>query len=549
MHAERRRLRGGEIGCLKFFSARRPVSPLICLCSIFSLAESLATGREVSDALTDKILLGFEVGSGKPVYFPLNHSLVTGMTQLSGKTTTLEALLTRSKLTALTFRTKRGELGFKGAHQTPLYFNEQGLLHWQALEGLLDSTLQEKVRREPGVRAALMNLSGGAKSMREIYQRNDAALAASRGFMHDVHTKLKGYFDLILPQLKALQPRLSDKLELQPGMNMMDLEGLNEEMQALLIAAATVEIHAHRTKTIIVIPEAWKFLPEGRGSPCKLAVLHFLKEGAIIGNYLWVDTQDLRSFDKQFTRSFDNWVLGRQRDKREIEEVMDAIPLPKRERPPPEEIKRLGIGFFLACLHDDVKRVYVQPSWLSEDEARKVALGEKAVAKGEPQAKPLPVAIAVRGDSPPASAAPAKLEVPGRDFTLETISIPLAIPQPPPIAQQHLQVPISQPNMRVSQALPELQVAEEPRSTLGRICVVLYNATVTKPKIWSDGQIKTALAEHAWPPDGYESARDILVRWEILIPIAQGGSPPRVGYKFAKDRVQLVPIKTTLEVA
>ena len=45
-----------------------------------------------------KILLGFEVSSGKPVYIPLHHMVITGMTQLSGKTTTIEALIHRSGL-------------------------------------------------------------------------------------------------------------------------------------------------------------------------------------------------------------------------------------------------------------------------------------------------------------------------------------------------------------------------------------------------------------------------------------------------------------------
>jgi hypothetical protein len=36
-----------------------------------------------------KIMLGFEVGTGKEVQMSLHHTVITGMTQLSGKTTTL----------------------------------------------------------------------------------------------------------------------------------------------------------------------------------------------------------------------------------------------------------------------------------------------------------------------------------------------------------------------------------------------------------------------------------------------------------------------------
>jgi hypothetical protein len=48
--------------------------------------------------MTENILLGFEIGTGKPVYLPLHHLAIFGITQLSGKTTTLEAVISRSGL-------------------------------------------------------------------------------------------------------------------------------------------------------------------------------------------------------------------------------------------------------------------------------------------------------------------------------------------------------------------------------------------------------------------------------------------------------------------
>lgn len=60
----------------------------------------------------NRILLGFEVGTGKEVQMRLHHTVVTGMTQLSGKTTTLEAIISRSGKRAIAFKAKRGEEGF-----------------------------------------------------------------------------------------------------------------------------------------------------------------------------------------------------------------------------------------------------------------------------------------------------------------------------------------------------------------------------------------------------------------------------------------------------
>src|SRR6267378_181394 len=122
------------------------------------------------------ILLGYEIGTGREINLPLHHTIITGMTQLSGKSTTLEALAHRGNLTALIFRTKRGELGFESATEIPAYFTEQGLVQWRALEGLLSATLAEKVQREPGVRAALIHLCSGATSLQAIYRQVTRAL-------------------------------------------------------------------------------------------------------------------------------------------------------------------------------------------------------------------------------------------------------------------------------------------------------------------------------------------------------------------------------------
>jgi hypothetical protein len=340
--------------------------------------------------MASRILLGYELGTGKPVDMALHHLVVTGMTGESGKTTTIEGLLTRGKLTGLVFRTKRGELGFEHAHEIPPFFSEEGLTEWRSLEGLLSATLNEKVQREPGVRAAIIGLCSGATTLDQVYKRNNALLKSSKGFMRDVREKIKAYLDLVLPQLANL--RLSSKLTLQRDqLNVMNLEGLSDEMQNLVIFASTEFVHRFEKNVILVIPEAPKFIPQDRGSPCKVAFERYIREGRAIGNYLWIDSQDLRGVDKKYLRHCDNWILGRQRFMLEVESTLDAIPLPKADKPKPEEIQRLGIGQFFACLHNDVTKVYVQPSWLDSEAARKVAItGIPPTPKQEAIAQPIP---------------------------------------------------------------------------------------------------------------------------------------------------------------
>ena len=84
------------------------------------------------EAPAGTVHLGFAVGTGAPVAVPVQHLAVTGQTQASGKTTTLEALVARSGLAAIAFVTKRHEGSFRGDHhRIAPYFRERA--DWQSV--------------------------------------------------------------------------------------------------------------------------------------------------------------------------------------------------------------------------------------------------------------------------------------------------------------------------------------------------------------------------------------------------------------------------------
>lgn len=56
------------------------------------------------------IKIGYELGTAKQISIKASHLIVTGVTQLSGKTTTLEALIKRSGFKAIVFKTKIGQV-------------------------------------------------------------------------------------------------------------------------------------------------------------------------------------------------------------------------------------------------------------------------------------------------------------------------------------------------------------------------------------------------------------------------------------------------------
>jgi hypothetical protein len=128
--------------------------------------------------------------------------------------------------------------------------------------------------------------------------------------------------------------------------------------------------------TIIVIPEAWKFIPQKYNNPCKRAVESFIRQGATNNNFIFVDSQDMAGVDKTPLKQISTWILGYQSEINEVKHTLDEISLPNKSKPKPEDIMTLRIGHFFLSSYDGVKKVYVQPSWLDDEKAKLIAKGE-----------------------------------------------------------------------------------------------------------------------------------------------------------------------------
>jgi hypothetical protein len=322
------------------------------------------------------IRLGYEVGTGAEVDVPLGHTIVCGQSQKAGKTTALEALAARAgDVSVLAFRTKRGEGAFGGhARVVAPFFRERA--DWQFVEAVLESTMRQKMRFE---RAWIMRATRGARTLANV-QRNVEKLQrdARRGMDRDMYMMLGEYLAIVVPAVARLGqvPPL-----LRPGANVMDLVGLAAEVQGLVIATALEDVLAHRDGVVSVVPEAWEFMPQGRNSPVRMAAAALARKGAVLGNFLWVDSQDLAGVEKEVVRQAEVWLLGVQREANEVARSLACIPAGVK-KPKVEDITGLGLGQFWCCLPGGVARkVYVQPAWMTEDEARAVARGELTIAK------------------------------------------------------------------------------------------------------------------------------------------------------------------------
>ena len=324
------------------------------------------------------IKLGYEIKTGKEVGIKPSHLIVTGITQLSGKTTTLEALIKRSGLKAVIFKTKIGEKSFTEGTEIAPFFRDRS--DYEFVKSLIEAYAKEKLFLEKGT---LMRLCKGSSSLINIKKRVDDELVSGklRGLKEEIHTRLQHYLENLIPQIQYAN--LSKTLDIREGINIMNLERFSEEAQSLIIQSVADEVLKTMKGVIIVIPEAWKFIPQKYNNPCKRVVESYIRQGATNQNFIWIDSQDMAGVDKVPLKQISIWILGYQSERNEVKHTLDQISLPKKMKPKEEEIMNLKKGhFFLSC-YEGVYSVYVQPSWLSDEIAIKIAKGSLDVDKVE----------------------------------------------------------------------------------------------------------------------------------------------------------------------
>jgi hypothetical protein len=341
------------------------------------------------------IRLGYELGTGHAVDVPLDHTAVMGRTQQSGKTTTLEAMVHRSNVRAVVFLTKKDESGFRDATPIPPYFRDRA--DWQFVAALFEAVLNERVKFE---RSWIIDACAGAETLADVqrnvqdrlsgvqYPREESTggkkkrkpkeprwkIRPASGLSQGVFTNLNAYLDIVIPQIARLP--YTQELKLNSGLNVMDLSSYSTELQSLVIRSVLEWVYEHERNVIVIIPEAWEFIPQNRRSPVLLAAEELIRKGAAAGNFVWLDSQDIAAVHKNILRSVGVWILGVQREANEIKRTLNHIPRPA---PSPSEIMNLGRGEFFVCYKSVLKKIYVQPFWIDEAHAQAVALGEEGI--------------------------------------------------------------------------------------------------------------------------------------------------------------------------
>ena len=455
------------------------------------------------------ILLGYQVPSGEPVHVPLAHLVVTGITQRSGKSTTINALAIRSGRRVLAFATKPGENAFDGPPDPNIvhvYVTQNS--NWQYVESLLQATMGERMRIE---RSFIITATKGAKTLYDVDENIQEMLRTSRrGFDTSILTNIHAYFEIVLPQIRKIT-KDGQALEfptLKNGINVMDITKLKSEVQSLIIRSCLEHIIQNEQEIIVVIPELWKFCPEKRGNPVKSALSQLIRQGAVKGNYVWADSQDLASVSKEILKQVSIWCLGLQQEVNEVEHTLDQIPLPRKEKPQTEQIMRLKLGHFYLVTPTNVQHIYVQPAWMETEQAKAIATGQSSpdqkrrVITRSPIGYAIETALGIAHErGPQVVAVPAQI-----DERLEAV-----IKEPRDI-ENHIRdefdkirsrQPVNDPDVKIEADDIVVQIThrEYPRkfstdTALGKVMYVTCNDLHGGPA--SEVDISKELTEHGW---------------------------------------------------
>jgi hypothetical protein len=326
--------------------------------------------------MSENIYFLFEVPSGKGVQLEPFHYAIIGQTQFSGKTTLIKRLAdwaASQGFTVLVFDTKETEADYEGfGKEVPVVLRET--TDSFVLIGLLESMFKRKLTP---YYATLSRLTEAAKGFDDIIKRAKEMEASTRSsWLKDACRVL---YDL-LERLKSETSKVEtvQQLKLYPGINRMPINEFSLEAQQLIVKNAFEDaLRFYKRKLILVIDEAFKFLPQGYSSAATRAVMNVITQGAKTGLYVWIATQFLAVTDKDPLKACAVKFLGTQDHITEVKHTLDLIP-EARGKFSTDDIMKLKLGHWILVRKRPpfVGIVYSLPLNVPEDVGVKVAKGE-----------------------------------------------------------------------------------------------------------------------------------------------------------------------------
>jgi hypothetical protein len=318
----------------------------------------------------------FSVPSGEPVSIePFNYA-IAGQTQFSGKTTLLKRLAmwaAEEGFRVLIFDTKDTGEEYSGfGRQISVCMRET--TDPFVLIGLLESIFRRRLTR---YYATLTRVTEGAEDFDDMIKKSKELESKTRSsWLKDACRVL---YDL-LERLKAETRKVETvpELQLQDGINRMVINDFSLEAQQLIIKNAFEDaLRKYKRDLILVLDEAFKFIPQGYSSAATQAIMQVITQGGRTRLFTWISTQFLAITDKDPLKACPFKFLGTQDHITEVKHTLDLVPEAKGRFTTDDVMKRkVGHWILVRKRPMDVRVVYSAPLDVPVEEARKVARGE-----------------------------------------------------------------------------------------------------------------------------------------------------------------------------
>jgi hypothetical protein len=318
----------------------------------------------------------FSVPSGEAVVPELFHYCIIGQTQFSGKTTLVKRLAVwaaEQGYRVLIFDTKETEADYAGFGEEVPICLRQSRDSFALLE-LLESIYRRKITQYYGV---LSRLAETCSDYDQIIEKSASLEAKQRdGWLKDA---LKTLHDLFV-RLKEETSKVKtvSKLQLHDGINRMVINKLSLEAQQLVVKNSFEDaLTVYREKLILVLDEAFKFIPQGYASAATRAIMNVMTQGAKTGLFAWISTQFLAPTDKDPLKAAAIKFLGTQDQTAETKHTLALIP-EARGKFTSDDIMKLKRGHWILVRKSpyDVRTVYLAPVGVPANIGVQVAQGK-----------------------------------------------------------------------------------------------------------------------------------------------------------------------------
>lgn len=323
----------------------------------------------------NSLFVGFEVGSGVEVEIPIFHTLTTGQTQLSGKTTvqkTLARALAGLDYKVLVIDTKENLEDYRGfGEEIPICLRES--TDPLVLLPMLESIFQ---RRLPtGYYSVLCELTGGTKTYSEVIKRaKEKEKSARSGWVQGACRTLYDLLERLEEQLTKVET--VEHLELPYPINRLVLNQFPQASQQLFVKNAFEDVlRIHNRRSIPMLDEAYKFIPQYWGSACAKSIQDAITQTAGTETYVYLATQYLATTNKSPLKACAVRLLGTQDHKTEAQHTLDLIPF--KGVATLDDIMTLPLGTFFVSTKKWAKRTYFVPYSVPRHIGQEVALGKK----------------------------------------------------------------------------------------------------------------------------------------------------------------------------